>query len=84
MANKEQVYAKIAEAIEEAEHDPDMSGGEIVEYAVETVKSTLGVQCDSTYCGGFDSPGYDIHCYAIAFVTNEGELGLYDYQYEIY
>ncbi|MEK4360858.1 hypothetical protein NYE48_28015 [Paenibacillus sp. FSL M7-1455] len=84
MANKGQVYAKIAEAIEEAEHDPDKGGGEIVKYAVETIESNFGIQCDSIYCGGFDSTGYDIACYAIAFVTDEGELGLYDYQYEVY
>lgn len=84
MVNKDQVYAKIAEAIEEAEHDPDKSGGEIVEYAVETVKSAFGIQCETAYCGGFDSPGYKINCYAIAFVTGKGEPGIYDYQYEIY
>lgn len=84
MANKEQVYAKIAEAIEKVENDSDLGGGEIVAYAVDAVKATFGIQCDYAYCGGFDSPGYDIDCYAIAFVTTDGELGLYDYQYETY
>jgi hypothetical protein len=84
MANKEQIYAKIAEIIERVGHDSDLGGGEIVAYAVDAVKAALGIKCDYTYCGGFDSPGYRIDCYAIAFVTDEGELGLYDYQYEIY
>lgn len=84
MANKEQVYAKIAEAIKTAEADPDKAGGEAVMFAVDAVRKSFGIQCDYAYCGGFDSPGYDIECYAIAFVTDEGELGLYDYQYEIY
>ncbi|MNV49964.1 hypothetical protein D3C71_1419410 [compost metagenome] len=84
MANKDQVYAKIAEAIATAENDPDKGGEETVVYAVDVVRNFFNIQCDYAYCGGFDSTGYDIYCYAIAFVTEEGELGLYDYQYEVY
>lgn len=84
MANKEQVYAKIAEAIAVAESEPENGGDEIVSYAVGEVRDYLGIQCSYLCCGGFDSPGYRINCYVIAFVTDEGELELYDYQYEIY
>ncbi|WP_103110245.1 hypothetical protein [Brevibacillus reuszeri] len=84
MANKEQVYAKISEAIAAAESGMDKRGYEAVEYAVHVIKKTFGIPCEYVYCGGFDSPGYAVSCYAIAYVTSEGGLGLYDYQYEIY
>lgn len=48
----------------------------------EEVKEKFNTQCVYSHCGGFDSPGYDIDCYAIAFINEDGELELYDYTIE--
>ncbi|WP_068616520.1 hypothetical protein [Paenibacillus tuaregi] len=71
-------------AIEEAEHNPDIEGEDVLVHAVNAVRERFGITCNYAYCGGFDSAGYDIDCYAIAFVTSNGELGIYDYQIESY
>ncbi|OMC96237.1 hypothetical protein MKX34_24030 [Paenibacillus sp. FSL R5-0636] len=84
MADKAQVEAKIAHAIEEAESHPDNGAEEALRYAVESIKQHFDIPCMYEYCGGFDSPGYDIDCYAIAYVTKAGELGIYTYTHETY
>lgn len=84
MADKAQVSAKITEAIETASEDTDKGGEDVVRFAVNVVRQFFGIPCEYEYCGGFDSTGYDIDCYAIAFMTETGELGSYDYQYESY
>lgn len=80
----ESVTDIINAAIEEAEHSPDIHGEGIIVHAVNKVREQLGITCNYTYCGGFDSTGYDIDCYAIAFITTGGDLGIYDYQIESY
>lgn len=83
-ADKAQVEAKITEAIEVAQADPDNGAEESIMYAVDVIKRTLEIPCTYEYCGGFDSPGYRIMCYAIAYVTKAGELGIYTYAHELY
>lgn len=50
----------------------------------DEVKEKFNVQCQVCSCGGFDSPGYDIDCYAIAWISEDGNLGMMDYQEERY
>ncbi|MNC33178.1 hypothetical protein D3C81_1472590 [compost metagenome] len=80
----ESVADVIAAAIEDAKHSPDVYGEKVLVHAVNVVREKLGITCNYAYCGGFDSTGYDIDCYAIAFITTGGELGIYDYQIESY
>jgi len=63
-ADKAQIEAKITEAMREALADPDNGADEALRYAVDVVKRDLDILCTYEYCGGFDSPGYDIDCYA--------------------
>lgn len=84
MVTEDQVIARISEEIAITERDPDKGADEIVRHAVDAVREAFKITCNYAYCGGFDSPGYDIDCYAIAFVTGDGTLGIYDYQYETY
>lgn len=84
MANRADIDAKIAEVIESAEKVEDNGADDILIAAVDAVKETFGITCMYAYCGGFDSAGYDIDCYAIAYVTNDAGLAIYDYQYESY
>ncbi len=51
---------------------------------VDEVKEKFNTQCTYSYCGGFDSPGYDVDCYAIAFIDSEGKLDMITYQDERY
>lgn len=48
------------------------------------VESKFNTQCDYTHCGGFDSPGYDIDCYAIAFIDENGKLDIMSFKKERY
>ncbi|WP_145412449.1 hypothetical protein [Paenibacillus xylanexedens] len=82
--DKAQVEAKITEALREALDDPDNGAEEALKHAVDVVKQAFDIPCTYGYCGGFDSPGYDIDCYAIAYVTKAGELGIYSYEHETY
>jgi hypothetical protein len=58
--------------------------GEYIETIAEEVRSKFGVQCDICECGGFDSPGYDITCYAMAWINKDGSLEMQDFQQESY
>lgn len=40
----------------------------------EAVTKKFQVQCDYFHAGGFDSPGYDVECYVIAFLDEQGKL----------
>ena len=65
----------------------DKYGKEAREYLdeiVDAVKEKFGVSCDYEHIGGFDSPGYEIESYAIAYVDTDGKVGIYGYNYEIY
>ena len=84
MVTEEDVVAKISAEISIAEKDPNKGGEEAVRQAVEAVRENFKITCNYAYCGGFDSTGYDIDCYAIAFITDDGTLGIYYYQYETY
>lgn len=74
-----QVEALLAQALETAE-----DAGDKLDYAVNEVRRTFGIPCKYEHCGGYDSPGYDIDCYAIAYVTKAGSLGIYPYTHEVY
>lgn len=50
----------------------------------EEIKAKFNTQCLYANCGGFDSPGYDIDCFAIAFINEDGVLELVDYSIESY
>lgn len=41
-------------------------------------------QYEFTYCGGFDSPGYDIDCYCISYIDLKGRLQTIPVHFEIY
>ncbi|MFK4473733.1 hypothetical protein ABH897_003464 [Paenibacillus sp. RC73] len=82
MATEAHIRLKIADAIASAEANPDFGGEEICRHAVDVVRFYFGVTCAYQHCGGFDSPGYSVGCYAIAYVTETGRLGIYDYQKE--
>ncbi|WP_054955008.1 hypothetical protein [Paenibacillus dakarensis] len=84
MANRADIDARIAEAIETAEKVEDTGADDILRAAVNAVTETFGISCIYEYCGGFDSAGYDVDCYAIAYVTDDAGLAIYDYQYESY
>lgn len=71
----------INEAIDRYEDDNEKADLDAI---CHEVREKFGVKCDYTYTGGFDSPGYDIDCYAIAFIGLDGELYLMDYSYERY
>ncbi|MEI2280731.1 hypothetical protein [Paenibacillus polysaccharolyticus] len=83
-ADKAQIEEKVTEAMREALDDPNNGADEALRYAVETVKQDFDIPCMYEYCGGFDSPGYAIDCYAIAYVTKDGELGICTYEHETY
>lgn len=83
MTDVARVEEVIAVAIAEAESNRENGGDDIVRYATEAVKERLGIPCVYDYTGGFDSPGYRIDCFAIAYVTDDNDVGIYAYQYEI-
>jgi hypothetical protein len=58
--------------------------GEYIETVAEEVRNKFNVQCDTCECGGFDSPGYEITCYAMAWINENGELEMQDFQQECY
>lgn len=49
----------------------------------DKVKAEFNTECTVRYVGGFDSPGYDVNYYAFAYIEN-GTVGIYAYQHEIY
>lgn len=51
---------------------------------VTMVKETFNTQCKHFYAGAFDSPGYDMECYVIAFIDEQGELQGIDVMIERY
>jgi hypothetical protein len=51
---------------------------------VDEVKEKFKTQIKMHDCGGFNSPGYDIECYAVAFIDENGELNIMDFQSESY
>jgi len=58
--------------------------GEYIEVIAEEVRIKFNIQCDTCHCGGFDSPGYEINCYAIAWINEYGKLEIQDFQEESY
>lgn len=67
-----------------SERLPDNGTEEDVISVCQEVREVFGAQCVYGYAGGFDSPGYDIYCYAIAFVGKDGNLGMVTHTHEIY
>lgn len=41
---------------------------------VEAARDRFKTKCDYFFAGGFVGPGYDIDCYIIAFLDDEGEI----------
>lgn len=71
--------------MEELINDKECSPvGEYVETVAEEVRDKFNIQCDTCYCGGFDSPGYEINCYAMAWINEDGKLEIQDFQQEAY
>lgn len=52
----------------------DIEAEEQIQEIVESVKEQFQVQCKYFNAGGFDSPGYDVTCYVIAFIDENGIL----------
>jgi hypothetical protein len=50
----------------------------------DSVEKEYSTRCTNEYIGGFDSPGYSIDCYAIAFVDEEEEIIIVPYTSECY
>lgn len=49
-----------------------------------TEKFGYDAQVQTEHCGGFESPGYDIDCYALAFIDEDGKLQLVSWEKERY
>ena len=64
----------------------DITGEEIeFEEELNKVMKNIGIkQYYFTYCGGFDSPGYDIDCYCISYIDLEGRLQTIPVYFELY
>ena len=75
------VSIQMAELIGDEECAPV---GEYIETIAEDVRTKFNIQCDTLNCGGFDSPGYEINCYAIAWINEDGKLEMQDFQEEAY
>lgn len=45
-----------------------------IQEIVESVRNIFKTKCEYFYAGGFDSPGYDIDCYTIAFLDDKGDI----------
>lgn len=58
--------------------------GEYIEEIAKEVRGNFNIQCNVCECGGFDSPGYDITCYAMAWINKDGSLEMQDFQEESY
>ena len=71
----------IQEKIEAVERFTDE---EQIRKIVKEVRANFSAQCKYFYAGGFDSPGYDIDCYVIAYIDTDGTLGGEDIQIETY
>lgn len=75
----------INDRIEELSKDQECPPvGEYIEIIAEEVRNKFNVQCNTCECGGFDSPGYDIDCYAMAWINKDGSLEMLDFQEERY
>ena len=71
----------INEAIEYQEENADEVS---LSKICEEVKNKFNTKCTHQYIGGFDSPGYDIDCYAIAFIDEDGNVEIVPYNKERY
>lgn len=52
----------------------EIDSSEQIQEIVESVQERFEVQCDYFHAGGFDSPGYDVECYVIAYLDGNGKL----------
>lgn len=80
----DQIYAKIAETLEEVSYTQSLSGDETVKKTCSRLRQRFGIEVDHIYCGGYESLGYCVECYAIAAVTSYGTLVMFDYQHETF
>ena len=87
------IYEKLEEMLERFRKDEDNysryrfggADGEIeFDEELDKVMKEIGItQWDFTGCGGFNSPGYDIDCYCLAYVDLEGRLQTIPVAFEI-
>lgn len=76
---------KIEEYINEIIENHEQNEDELdLHRLCEDVKNKFKTKCTHEYIGGYDSPGYDIDCYAIAFIDENGEIGIASYEKESY
>lgn len=80
MKVSEFISSRMDELISTDEGSYDDYLSQVSEEVVERFKT----QCTYCYCGGFDSPGYDVDCYAIAFIDIDGKLNIMAYEEEKY
>lgn len=69
--------------IQRIENEEDEAPTEFLHEIVAKVKSEFNTDCTYECIGGFDSPGYDITCYAFAYIEN-GAVTIHGYNYEMY
>lgn len=79
MKINEFIDAEIKRIINEEEDSPT----EFLGVIVEKVKAQFNTDCTYDCIGGFDSPGYDITCYAFAYIE-DGAVKIHGYNYECY
>lgn len=76
---------EIMEYINEIIEDHEQNRGELnLHQLCEDVRNKFNTKCTHEYVGGFESTGYDIDCYAIAFIDKNGEIGIASYEKESY
>lgn len=57
---------------------------ELLDKISNEVQEKFNVQCKSIETGKYTSCGYDMFCYAISFIDEEGKLGLLAFTEECY
>ena len=81
-------YAKVStyiyDRMDELTENYEKSYRDALNDIVKEVKEKFGTQCKCVSCGEYDSTGYALKTYAIAFIALDGTLGLIDFQEEFY
>lgn len=69
--------------IKRIEEQEDESVTEFLHEVVGKVKAEFNTDCVYECIGGFDNPGYELTCYAFAYVE-EGSVVIHGYNHEEY
>lgn len=75
----EYIEAELNQLEAEEEYIPDCLGE-----LAEKVAEKFDTSCIYEHVGGFDSTGYDLDCYAFAYIDEDGKLGIFPYEHESY